>query len=108
LHGRNADRYVGYRDIGQMGVEKSYQKELMGRIGYKDVEMDARGRAVKVLKRILPHAGHNLYLNIDAQMQAIGEQMLNNRPGTVVALNPRTGAVLTFISSPSTIPTRLS
>ncbi|WP_297361894.1 penicillin-binding protein 2 [Acidiferrobacter sp.] len=100
LQGHNADRYVGYREIGQMGIEKSYQNELMGRIGYKDVEMDARGRAVKVLKRIMPRAGHNLYLNIDAQMQAIGEQMLNNRPGTVVALNPRTGAVLTFISSP--------
>ncbi|WP_298134119.1 penicillin-binding protein 2 [Acidiferrobacter sp.] len=100
LRGDNANRYFGYREIGQMGIEKSYQSELMGRIGYKDVEMDARGRAVKVLRRILPRAGHNLYLNIDAQMQAIGEQMLNNRPGTVVALNPRTGAVLTFISSP--------
>ncbi len=100
LQGRKAERYFGYRHIGQLGVEKSYQKELMGRIGFKDVEMDAEGRAVKVLKRILPHAGHNLYLNIDAQMQAIGEQMLGQRPGSVVALDPRTGAVLTLISSP--------
>jgi len=98
--GTQAARYFGYRHIGQLGVERSYQKELMGRIGFKDVEMNAQGRAVKILKRILPHAGHNLYLNIDAQMQAIGEQMLNNRPGSVVALNPRTGAVLTLISSP--------
>ncbi|MHB8254834.1 MAG: penicillin-binding protein 2 [Acidiferrobacter sp.] len=94
------NRYFGYRHVGQLGVERSYQKELMGRIGFKDVEMNAQGRAVKVLKRILPHAGHNLYLNIDAQMQAIGEQMLDNRPGSVVALNPQTGAVLTLISSP--------
>ncbi len=100
LQGQKVGRYFGYRHIGQLGVEKSYQKDLMGRIGFKDVEMDAQGRAVKVLKRILPHAGHNLYLNIDAQMQAIGEQMLANRPGSVVALDPRTGAVLTLISSP--------
>lgn len=98
--GSRAARYFGYRHIGQFGVERSYQKELMGRIGFKDVEMNAEGRAVKVLKRILPRAGDNLYLNIDAQMQAIGEQMLDNRPGSVVALNPRTGAVLTLISSP--------
>ncbi len=98
--GSRAARYFGYRHVGQLGVERSYQKQLMGRIGFKDVEMNAEGRAVKVLKRILPHAGHNLYLNIDAQMQAIGEQMLDNRPGSVVALNPRTGAVLTLISSP--------
>lgn len=96
----NASRYFGYDDVGQLGVERSYQKELMGRIGFKDVEMNAEGREVKVLKRILPHAGKNLYLNIDAQMQAIGEQLLNNRPGSVVALDPRTGAVLTLISSP--------
>jgi len=99
-----ARSYLGYRHMGQMGVEKSYQKELMGRIGFKDVEMNAGGRAVKVLRRILPHAGRNLYLNIDAQMQAIGEQMLDNRPGSVVALNPRTGAVLAFISSPTYDP----
>ncbi|HUW98879.1 MAG TPA: penicillin-binding protein 2 [Acidiferrobacter sp.] len=98
--GTQAARYFGYHYIGQLGVESSYQKELMGRIGFKDVEMNAQGRAVKVLKRILPHAGHNLYLNIDAQMQAIGEQMLNNRPGSIVALDPRTGAVLTLVSSP--------
>lgn len=98
--GTGASRFFGYHHSGQFGIERSYQKELMGRIGFKDVEMNAQGRAVKVLKRILPRAGHNLYLNIDAQMQAIGEQMLANRPGSVVALNPQTGAVLTFISSP--------
>lgn len=98
--GPDGSRYFGYRHIGQTGVERSYQKPLMGTIGFKDVEMNAAGRAVRVLKRIQPRAGHNLYLNIDAQMQAIGEQMLDNRPGTVVALDPRTGAVLTFISSP--------
>ncbi len=98
--GPDATRYFGFHHMGQLGVERSYQKDLMGRIGFKDVEMNAAGRAVKVLKRIAPRAGRNLYLNIDAQMQAIGEQMLDNRPGSIVAIDPRSGAVLTFVSSP--------
>ncbi len=100
LRGAKARRFLGFHHAGQLGVERRYQKTLMGRIGFKDVEMNAQGREVKVLKRILPRAGDNLYLNIDAQMQAIGEQMLGNRPGSIVALNPRTGAVLTLVSNP--------
>lgn len=96
----------GFIDVGQSGLEKVYQRTLMGRIGWTDVEANARGRMVKVLRRIPPRAGDNLYLTLSAQMQAVAEEMLKNRRGAVVAINPRTGAVLVFVSSPNYNPNR--
>lgn len=103
---RQPRRDLGFTDIGQSGLEEVYQRTLMGRIGFTDVEANARGRMVKVLRRIPPRAGDNLYLTLSAQMQALAEEMLKNRRGAAVALNPRTGAVLTFVSSPNYNPNR--
>lgn len=99
-------RDLGFTDVGQSGLEKVYQRALMGRIGWTDVEANARGRVVKVLRRIPPRPGENLYLTLSAQMQAVAEEMLKNRRGAAVALNPRTGAVLAFVSSPTYNPNR--
>ncbi len=97
-------RDAAYPDSGQTGVEARYQRLLMGVPGYKDIEANARGRVVGVLKENPGRPGDNLYLTINAQMQAVAEQMLGQQPGAVVALNPRTGAVLALVSSPAFNP----
>ncbi len=101
---RHPERDAGYQDAGQSGIERLYQRDLMGRMGFKDVEESARGRLVRVLKRVPGRPGDNLYLTISAQMQAVAEEMFKGRRGAAVALNPRTGAVLAFVSSPTYNP----
>ncbi len=100
-HGR---RDAGYEDVGQTGIERLYQRDLMGRMGVEDVEENARGRLVRILKRRLGRPGDNLYLTLSAQMQAVAEEMFKGRRGAAVALNPRTGAVLALVSSPTYNP----
>ena len=100
----NNPAYRGMQYIGKLGVESSYESTLLGRIGLKKVENDAHGRAVRTLERIPPVAGDNLYLNLDARLQAIAEQAMGDNKGAVVAIDPKTGGVLTFVSAPSYDP----
>ena len=96
--------YRGTQYIGKLGVEQSYEDTLLGQVGFEKVETDAHGRAIRVLERIAPVAGKNLYLNIDARLQEIAEQALGHFKGAVVAMIPKTGAVLTFASTPTYDP----
>jgi penicillin-binding protein 2 len=96
--------YRGTQFIGKLGVEQSYEDTLLGKVGFEKVETDAHGRAIRVLERIAPVAGKNLYLNIDARLQEIAEQALGHFKGAVVAMDPKTGAVLTFASTPTYDP----
>ena len=99
----NAD-YRGIEYIGKLGVEASYENVLRGRSGIKKVEVNAEGRAIRTLDRIPPVAGENLYLNLDARLQSAAEQALGDRRGAVVAIDPRNGGVLAFVSTPSYDP----
>ncbi|MCG6892544.1 MAG: penicillin-binding protein 2, partial [Desulfobacteraceae bacterium] len=87
--------------IGKFGVEKSYQSLLQGKRGGRQVEVDARGRVVRVLQTVDAHPGLNLYLTIDSGLQKKAEELLRGKAGAVVALDPRTGRVLALASSPS-------
>lgn len=99
---RNA--YRGSQHIGKLGVEQRYEESLLGTVGFEKVETDAHGRAIRVLERIAPIAGKHLHLSLDARMQALAEQSLGRMKGTVVAMDPKTGAVLTFVSTPTYDP----
>ncbi|MDA8390476.1 MAG: penicillin-binding protein 2 [Gammaproteobacteria bacterium] len=99
-------RDAGYADAGQSGVEARYQRQLMGRRGVRDIEADAQGRPMKVLRENAGVPGDNLYLTISAQMQAVATEMFKGRRGAAVAMNPRTGAVLALVSSPTFNPNR--
>ena len=68
------------------------------------VETNARGRALHIVTRETPRAGSNIYLNIDARMQAAAEKMLAGKRGSVVAMDPNSGAILTFASMPTYDP----
>jgi penicillin-binding protein 2 len=97
----------GYRlgdVIGQMGVEKAYEKTLRGQWGGQQVEVDGAGRPLRVLGEKQAKAGNDLHLTIDIEMQKTAEKALGNRNGAIVALNPNNGEVLAMVSHPTFDP----
>ncbi len=90
--------------VGKSGLEKYYNRLLTGRDGERRVLVDARGRVVGTLSDTPPVPGHDLHLTLDNTIQMAAEQALGNRPGAVVALNPRTGGVLAMVSRPTFDP----
>jgi penicillin-binding protein 2 len=96
--------YRGVDYIGKLGLEASYEKVLLGQIGFEKVETNAHGRSLRILERIAPVAGKNIILNIDAKLQALAEQTLGKQRGAIIAMEPRTGAILAFASTPTYDP----
>lgn len=96
--------YAGTHYIGKTGVERFYEELLHGRVGYEEVETNARGRVLRVLKRTEPESGRDLTLHLDSRLQAIAEQALGARRGAVIAIEPATGGVLAYVSQPSFDP----
>ncbi|MGB1297564.1 MAG: penicillin-binding protein 2 [Psychrobium sp.] len=96
--------YAATRDIGRLGIEKFYQKLLHGQPGYREIEVNNRGRVVRVLNEAAPEHGQDLYLNIDIILQKKAYEELAGRRGSVVAIDPNNGAVLALVSSPSYDP----
>lgn len=96
--------YNGSNYIGKMGVEKYFEQELHGTVGYQQVEINANGRVVRTMKHIPTIPGDNLYLTIDSNLQVAAEQALGNISGAVVAIEPKTGQVLALVSNPSYDP----
>ncbi|MCY1265855.1 Peptidoglycan D,D-transpeptidase MrdA [compost metagenome] len=96
--------YSGTHHIGKTGVEKFYENELHGTVGYEEVETNARGRVLRVLKRTEPVSGKDIVLSIDSKLQAAAEEALAGRRGAIVAIQPSTGEVLAMVSQPSYDP----
>jgi penicillin-binding protein 2 len=96
--------YRGMQHIGKLGVEATYEKILLGQVGFEKVETNARGRSLRVIEREAPVAGKNLYLSMDAKLQSLVEQTLGKRRGAVIAIEPATGAILAFVSTPTYDP----
>ena len=96
--------YAGTHYIGKTGIERFYEQLLHGTVGYEEVETNARGRVLRVLKRTEPVSGSDLTLELDAELQAVAEEALGDRRGAVVAIDPNTGGVLAFVSKPGFDP----
>lgn len=92
--------YAATNYIGKLGIEKYYEARLHGTVGYKQVETDANGRVVRTMKYTPPVSGDSLYLTIDSKLQQAAEDALGDDEGAVVAINPKTGEVLAFVSNP--------
>lgn len=92
--------YAGTDYIGKLGIEKFYESRLHGKVGYQQMETDANGHVVRILKQIPPVAGDNLYLSLDSGLQKAAEEALGDDQGAVVAIEPKTGQVLAFVSNP--------
>ncbi|AIR89265.1 penicillin-binding protein 2 [Pseudomonas cremoricolorata] len=96
--------YSGTHHIGKTGIERFYEDSLHGQVGYEEVETNARGRVLRVLKRTDPKPGKDIVLSLDIKLQEAAEAALGGRRGAVVALDPRTGEVLAMVSQPSFDP----
>ncbi|MEH1929334.1 penicillin-binding protein 2 [Nostoc sp.] len=97
----------GYRlgdVIGQMGVEKAYEKVLRGEWGGQQVEVDGAGRPIRVLGEKQAKAGNDLHLTIDLDVQKAAEKALGNQRGAIAAIDPKNGAVLAMVSYPTFDP----
>ena len=100
----DAVAYAGTHYIGKTGIERQYEDWLHGTVGYEEVETNARGRVLRVLKRTDPLPGKDLTLHLDVRLQQVAEQALGTRRGAVVAIEPATGGVLAFVSQPAFNP----
>jgi penicillin-binding protein 2 len=96
--------YSGTNHIGKIGVERFYESDLLGKVGYQRVETDARGRVMKVLDSTPPVPGNNLVLHVDTGLQQAASDALGDRRGTVVAIEPSSGGILALVSKPSYDP----
>ena len=96
--------YKGTEYIGKLGLEQSYERVLHGTAGFEEVETSAGGRAVRRLKSHPPTPGDKLVLSIDIRLQALVETMFGDRRGALVAIDPRNGEVLAFVSKPTFDP----
>jgi len=97
----------GYRlgdVIGQMGVEKAYEKVLRGEWGGQQVEVDGAGRPIRVLGEKQAKPGQDIHLTIDLDLQEAADKALGKHQGAVVAIDPRNGAILAMVSHPSYDP----
>ncbi len=98
------DEYASGDIIGKHGVEKFLDPYIRGSRGAELVEVNAHGKEIKNLGKIDPVSGYNVVLNIDADLQKTAWEAFEGRSGAAVALDPRSGAVLTMVSSPSFDP----
>lgn len=87
--------------IGRFGVEKSYEGLLRGKRGGQQVEVNVRGQVVRVLKTVNAQPGKNLLLTIDARLQKTAENLLVEKVGAVVAVDPDNGYILAMASNPT-------
>jgi penicillin-binding protein 2 len=90
--------------IGKFGIEKFLDSHLRGKSGAEQIEVNVAGKAVRSLGRIPAAPGDNVVLTIDSALQEAAWSALGNRAGAVAVLDPRNGAVLALVSSPSFDP----
>lgn len=91
-------------NIGKTGIEKYYEKKLHGHMGAEEAEINATGRIVRILKRIAPKPGDNIYLTIDSKLQAEVEKIMGDESGAIVVMQPGTGQILAMITKPTFNP----
>jgi penicillin-binding protein 2 len=96
--------YRGTEYIGKLGLEQAYENELHGVTGVERVETSAGGRALRRLAHKPPTPGNTLVLSIDIRLQALVERLYGDRRGALVAIDPRNGEVLAFVSKPTFDP----
>jgi len=96
--------YRGTDYIGKLGIEQSYEKPLHGITGVEQVETSAGGRAVRRLASSPATPGDAIKLSIDIKLQKLVEDLFGDRRGALVAIDPRNGEVLAFVSKPTFDP----
>jgi len=121
LFGRNASHLIGYLGeinleelqsgdypglrggdyVGKFGVERAYESFLRGEPGGRQVEVNANGQIMRVLRTVSPKPGRNVQLTLDRELQQRAEDLLEGVAGAAVAVDPKNGHLLALASSPS-------
>lgn len=99
--------YVDYNlgdYVGKNGIEKAWEKELHGQDGGRQLEVDSRGRVLRVLAERSPTVGNSLVLTIDNRLQQTAEAAFGAQAGAAVVMDVNNGEVLAFVSSPTFDP----
>ena len=96
--------YRGTEYIGKLGVEQSFEAQLHGTTGVDSVETSAGGRAMRRLASSPATPGNTVKLSIDIKLQHLVEELFGDRRGALVAIDPKTGEVLAFVSKPTFDP----
>jgi penicillin-binding protein 2 len=107
----NTAEFIDYEQgdvVGKQGIERQYNRHLMGVDGQRQVVVDNRGKEREVfgLKEAIP--GKNLQLTLDLDVQAVAELAMEGRRGAVVALDPRNGEIIAMVSRPAYDPNRFA
>ena len=111
----NADQYAGSSVIGKLGLENTYEEQLHGTAGFRQVLVNAQGRhvdrlgsaAVKLDTR-QPRAGNDIFLGLDIKVQRVAEESLAGHRGALIAIDPTTGDVVALASVPSFDPNKFT
>jgi penicillin-binding protein 2 len=108
-------KYEGYvmgDYIGKSGIEKTYEKVLMGQRGIELWKRDNKNRLTERIENgkfdTAAVAGQNMHTSIDIELQALGEKLMTNKLGSIVAIDPKTGGIVCMVSSPTFKPKILS
>lgn len=96
--------YRGTTHIGKSGLEAYYEEQLHGVPGYQEVEKDAVGNVVRVIRSESAQIGQTLRLSMDIRLQQEAQRLMGKRRGALVAIDPQTGGILAFVSNPSFDP----
>lgn len=92
--------------VGRYGLERSYETYLRGVDGEKRVEVDSRGREMRILEQKNPIPGNSIYLNVDLDIQGTVDKAFENKRGGCIAVDPKTGGVIALVSSPTFDPNK--
>ena len=98
------ESYRGTDFIGKIGLEKYYEEALLGKVGTEQVETDARGRVMRIISKKDPISGSHLTIHIDSQLQGVALDALKGERGALVAIDVKTGGILSMVSTPSYDP----
>lgn len=96
--------YSGTDSIGKIGLEKYYEDRLLGTVGTEHVETNARGRVMRILENVSPLPGTNLTVHLDSNLQKVAHKAFNDERGALVAIDIKTGGILSMVSAPSYDP----
>jgi penicillin-binding protein 2 len=112
LRKHEGEGYVSGDYAGKTGLELSYEKVLMGQRGIEYLKRDNKNRITGKLENGLYDtaavSGQNLYTSLDIDLQEFGEELMENKVGAIVAIDPQTGGILAMVSSPTYKPRLLT
>jgi penicillin-binding protein 2 len=100
----DSSNYSGTSHIGKNGVEKTYESALHGVVGLEQVEVNAAGRRVRTLEQTPPEPGVDVHLHLDIGLQEVAMEALAQNNGALVAIDPKDGGILAFVSQPGFDP----